>query len=110
MAGIADNIYTKMPVLVQHAMVSGYGLYWNRRRFGRYYQAAQLAIEQEKVISSEEWQTYTQQKLREILLLAYKRVPHYKALWKGIVTYHQLEKFTVQDMSSFTTSRKVRRP
>ena len=65
MAGIAEKIYTKMPVLIQHAMVSGYGLYWNRRRFGQYYQAAADGYRARERFTSEEWQAYTQQKLRE---------------------------------------------
>lgn len=34
MAGTADLIYKYSPVAIQHLMVSTYGLYWNRLRFG----------------------------------------------------------------------------
>lgn len=106
MAGIADKIYAKMPVLVQHAMVSAYGLYWNKRRFGRYYKSEEEQFRARERLSREDWAAYTEKKLREILVLAYTRVPFYREHWKGLVTVQQLEKFTAQDMPSLPPLEK----
>jgi len=98
MASIAEKIYRHLPTLAQHGAISAYGLYWHHRRFGKHYKKVAADYRQRERFSPEEWRAYSQQKLREILLLAYTRVPYYREQWKGIVTAEQLKKFTVQDM------------
>lgn len=107
MAGIAERVYKHLPTVAQHGAVTVYGLYWNRRRFGKHFEKAAAGYRQRERFSPEEWQAYSQQKLREILALAFTRVPYYQDHWRGIVTADQLRKFTVQDMASLPPLEKA---
>jgi phenylacetate-CoA ligase len=107
MTGFADRIYAKMPVLAQHAMVSAYGFYWNRQRFGGQYRMQARAYQSRELYSTDEWHAYTEQRLREALVLAFTRVPHYREAWKHLVTTAQLRKFTVKDLASLPPLEKA---
>ncbi len=91
---------------MQHMMVSAFGVYWYRRRFGKYYRQVVGEYAARTAFSAEEWRAYTVQRLRYILTLAFTRVPYYQQHWKGIVTLAQLEKFTPEDMAALPPLEK----
>lgn len=98
MAGLKDRIYKQSPVIMQHAIVSGYGLYWNRLRFGGTFKQEYTGFLQREYYTADQWAAYVQQQLQQLLIHAYDHVPYYQQAWKGVVTRQQLEKFTVADM------------
>lgn len=106
MAGIGDKIYKRMPVPIQHAMVSLYGYHRKRLRFGGNFSDIAARYQSREKFTAEEWETYTTHKLREILVHAFMNVPHYQQVWKGIVTKSQLEKFTREDLSALPPLEK----
>lgn len=107
MTGLADKIYRRSPILAQHALVSAYGLYWKRLRFGGAFRTASAGFLAREWYTREQWHAYTEQKLREVLLLAFDRVPFYQRHWKGIVNREQLSLFTTADMPSLPPVEKA---
>jgi phenylacetate-CoA ligase len=87
-----------MPVIAQHAMVTAYGLYWHRQRFGKHYRQVVGEFAARTRFTAAEWEQYTEKRLRDLLVLAFTRVPYYKEHWRGIVTLAQLERFTTRDL------------
>ncbi|MCB9437851.1 MAG: phenylacetate--CoA ligase family protein [Anaerolineales bacterium] len=106
MAGYLDKLYKYAPVLVQHMMVSAYGYYWRRLRFGGKFQQEYQAFCDRERFSAEEWQQYTQNQLRALLVSAFTQAPYYTQAWKGLVTVQQLEKFTLADLPSLPPVEK----
>ncbi len=107
MAGFAEHIYRISPILVQHMLVSGYGLYWKNLRFGGAFPKIAADFLHREYYSHDQWMAYSQMQLRNILLLAYDRVPFYQRHWRGVVTRNQLERFTVEDMPSLPLVEKA---
>lgn len=106
MPSLAEQIYKRSPVPVQHALVSLYGWYWHRLRFGGQFEAEYRGFKDRERFSREDWTAYVEQKLRDLLTTAFTRVPHYRTAWKGLVTAAQLQRFTVADMSSLPPLEK----
>lgn len=106
MAGYLDKLYKRAHVLAQHFMVSAYGYYWKRLRFGGEFRQEYQAFCDRERFSSDEWQQYTQGQLRALLVSAFTQVPYYANAWKGLVTVQQLEKFTLADLPSLPPIEK----
>ena len=106
MGPIAEQIYKRAPVTLQHALVSAYGWHWHRLRFGGRFEAECRGFREREFFSREEWNAYVEQQLRALLMQAFTRVPHYQSAWKGLVTPAQLERFTVRDVSALPPLEK----
>lgn len=99
MAGLLDTVYRLAPVPLQHTMVTVYGWYWNRLRFGGVFQDEYAGFKQREYYTPEQWRTYQTQQLRDLLLYAYDHVPHYQKAWRDF-DREQLAHLTLDDLSS----------
>lgn len=79
--GKFDKLYAKLPVWAQHAAVSGFGLYWYWQRFGGDYQNSLNDFLSRDRLSHDEWQTWQQANLKELLSAAAEHVPYYRDTW-----------------------------
>lgn len=79
--GKFDKLYAKLPVWAQHVAVSGFGLYWYWQRFGGDYQTSLNDFLSRDRFSHDEWQTWQQAKLKELLSAAAEHVPYYRDTW-----------------------------
>lgn len=100
MAGTADKIYKCLPVPLQHAIVSAYGYYWKRLRFGGKFEYESAQFKQRERYTAEQWRLYTEDKLRELLVSAFEHVPHYQQTWKTAgITLAELSRFRPEDIT-----------
>ena len=76
-----DGIYSRLPVWVQHCAVTGYGAYWHWLRFGPGYRRFVHGYGQRERFSPEEWQSWQQARLTDLLSMAAERVPYYRSAW-----------------------------
>lgn len=79
--GLTDNIYAQLPVWAQHAMVSAYGVYWYRLRFGPGYEESLKGYLDRDRYTAGDWQDYQAERLRPLLRLAARSVPFYREHW-----------------------------
>jgi phenylacetate-CoA ligase len=78
---VFDSLYTELPVIGQNAVVSIYGLYWNWLRFGYgYSQFVQQYHERER-FTSEQWQAWKVECLKNLLPACVNYVPYYRDNW-----------------------------
>jgi phenylacetate-CoA ligase len=82
--GYFEGIYKRLPVLLQHAMVSAYGLYWNRLRFGIGYRHYVNDYVNRERFSPEEWRDWQQEILKKVLAIAAEEVPFYRKTWSSL--------------------------
>lgn len=76
-----DNIYRKLPVWAQNAVVSGYGAYWHWLRFGGSYQARKAGYLNREHYHAPAWQQYQSQVLTKLLSYAADEIPYYSRTW-----------------------------
>jgi phenylacetate-CoA ligase len=96
MATLADRIYRRLPVPLQHAAVTAFGLKWRWKRFGlgpAFEREVQGYLDRER-FSSEEWRAWQTRTLREVLRLA-ARAPHYQPLK---LDDRKIDRFTLDDV------------
>ena len=79
--GKFDSLYAKLPVWAQHAAVSGFGVYWYWQRFGGDYQTALKDFLVRDRFRHDEWRTWQQASLQQLLSAAAKHVPYYRDTW-----------------------------
>ena len=93
------NIYKRMPLLVQHAMISVYGWSWRRQRLGGSFAEEKAAFLSREQYTRAQWQDYANRQLRTLLTLAYERVPYYREVWRTHgLSADQLQQFTADDL------------
>lgn len=76
--GVADNLYKSLPVPAQNLIISLYGWYWQKRRFGGEFKQELLNFRSRNNWTETQWREYQEQKLRELLIHAFMHVPFYK--------------------------------
>ena len=81
---VLDQVYARSPVWLQHGMVSAYGLRWRRLRLGGEWPAFTEAFRSREGWREPQWRAFTATRLREILLTAFDRVPHYRDEWRRL--------------------------
>lgn len=106
MAGIADKLYAHLPTFAQNGAVTAYGIYWNRLRFGGVFNVEVAAFRARERFSTEQWDAYVEAQLRNLLVLAFTRVPYYRQAWRGLVTEQQLHRFRVEDLPALPPLEK----
>lgn len=105
MAGLKERLYQLAPVPIQNLMVSAYGLYWRRLRFGGNFEAECKGFRERERFDLETWERYTTSQLRSLLTSAFEYAPHYRQAWSE-VTSSQLERFTLADLHSLPVLEK----
>lgn len=79
--GIKEKIYQYVPVSIQHAMVSIYGLQWKKRRFGGVFEEELKGYKERDTYTQSQWEEYNVKHLRKVVQHAFKTVPFYKEKW-----------------------------
>ena len=99
MAGILDRIYESSPSWLQNIGVSLYGLYWKQRRYGGDFKKFVSEFKRREDFSFDDWGSYQQAHLRQLLLHAYQHVPYYHACFVDLnIDEHDLKDFTTADL------------
>lgn len=76
--GLVDNLYRSLPVPAQNLIISLYGWYWQKRRFGGEFKQELLNFRSRNNWTEAQWREYQEQKLRVLLIHAFTHVPFYK--------------------------------
>ncbi len=75
---VAEKIYNGSPVIIQNLLISAFGYYWNKKRFGGIFQQEYGAAKDRENFTADQWYNHQAAQLRMILLHAYNTVPYYK--------------------------------
>ena len=78
---IFDQIYSRLPLPLQHTAVSTYGLYWHWLRFGPGYRNYLHSYLEREKYSESEWRNWSLHEIAELLKLAVDEVPYYAETW-----------------------------
>ena len=97
---LISDIYNRLPVFIQNAGISVYGLMWQRRRFGGAFQKYLAEFIGRENYSIVQWKQYQTSQLRKLLLHAFDTVPYYQSLFQGNgLTRVDIEIFELSDMN-----------
>tara|TARA_R110000822_G_scaffold307235_1_gene434121 strand:- start:2881 stop:4278 length:1398 start_codon:yes stop_codon:yes gene_type:complete len=96
---IIESFYNKSPIFIQNAIISAYGLYWKRRRFGGVFYEQIKQFKDRENYTYKQWREYQTLELRKLLLHAYNTVPYYNELYsKHGLESADFEKFEIEDI------------
>jgi len=96
---VFDSLYTKLPVMAQHAAVSAYGLIWNRRRYGGNFRKKVIEFQSRDNFSVDQWCEYQTRELRRLLIHSYRNVPYYRDVFSDRhIDEGQLRSFNLEDL------------
>ena len=99
MAGFLDDVYQRMPVFMQHVMVSTYGYRWKKLRFGGRFAEHCANLRAREHYTAQQWQDYTNQQLQALLVNALQFAPHYRETWGALgLTVEDMRHFTMADL------------
>ncbi len=78
---VSEKLYARAPVPLQNAMVTAYGAYWNRLRFGGNYRDHVRTFAALETNSLQDWESLTHPRIAELLHIAAREVPYYRETW-----------------------------
>lgn len=97
--GLGLKLYKRAPLFLQHAMFSAYGWYWKRQRLHGVFPREIAGFLARERFTAPQWDAYSNQQLQQLLVSAYRRVPHYQHIWSDLgITAADLSQFTTQDL------------
>jgi len=76
-----DSLYAKLPVMVQHAAVTAYGLYWRQLRFGPGYPQFVQQYQERERFTKNQWLSWQAEQLKNLLPVCVNHVSHYRDHW-----------------------------
>ncbi|MCC7208170.1 MAG: phenylacetate--CoA ligase family protein [Anaerolineae bacterium] len=107
MARLADQVYRRVPVPIQTLMVSAYGFWWKRLRFGGAFAEECVAFRSRERFTTEQWMTYQDEHLRALLISAFDHVPYYSALWTRLgVSRADLDRLSTAELKALPPLEK----
>jgi phenylacetate-CoA ligase len=93
-------IYQKLPILLQNSIISLYGWYWKRRRFGGIYKREFIGFKHREKYTEQEFLHYQAVELRKLLLHALDTVPYYATIFADIgLNRSDLLKFELSELA-----------
>ena len=99
MPSLLDRMYARAPVIAQHAMVSAFGARWYWRRFGPGFRREVDGFLARARYSKAEWRAYQETMLRELLQVAWTRIPYYQRAWRGLgLDERAFARFRLEDL------------
>lgn len=99
--GFIDNLYSKLPIHFQNALITIYGYYWQKRRFGGSFKRQLENFRSRTNWTEADWKEYQEQKLKNLLIHAFTHVPFYKAKYsKAGFQLIDFLNFKVENISS----------
>lgn len=94
-----QSIYQALPIPCQNLLISLYGWYWKRRRFGGSYKQELVKLQQQEYWSEYQFSDYQTTELRKLLLHASRTVPYYKDIFsKRGLSEDKIKEFTLSDL------------
>jgi phenylacetate-coenzyme A ligase PaaK-like adenylate-forming protein len=75
------NWFDKVPVFVQNWLISLYGQYWKKRRYGGVFKEQLIQFKKRETFTKEQWHNYQTTELRKLLVHAYTTVPYYTKVY-----------------------------
>lgn len=78
-----NRLYRRLPVAMQNMAISGYGLYWKRRRFGGVFENELRLYKEREELTAEGWRAHQTVELRRLLLHAFRTVPYYRRTYSA---------------------------
>lgn len=97
--GWTDALYARLPVPLQHAAVTAFGLAWHRKRFGGGYRKELAGFLERGRFSADAWREWQTRALRQVLSVAAARVPYYRRAWAGLgLDEGRIARFTLEDL------------
>jgi len=107
MTNLTDKIYAFAPTWLQNIGVSLYGLYWKQRRYGGDFKRYVIEFKHREAFGYDDWQTYQEIRLRQLLVHAFQHVPYYHARFVDLNIYeHDLKDFTIADLQKLPVLNK----
>lgn len=101
MKSILEQIYFKLPLVLQNLAVSLFGIHWYNRRYGGVFKKELLECRKREFYNQEQWVLYQEEQLRFLLMHAYDTVPYYKKLFiENGITKTELKTFTIDHITS----------
>jgi len=98
---ISERAYAASPTWLQHGMVSAFGWRWRRLRLGGQWPEFTREYRDRERWSREQWRDYGTRRLRQLLLTAVQRVPHYRTEWAGLgLTADRINRMELEDLST----------
>ncbi len=94
-----DRFYGRLPVFLQEVGITTYGAMWWWRRFGPGFARALRHARERESYDEKQWEAYQVLRLRELLVHAARRVPHYRAAFASSgLAETSLAAFTLEDL------------
>jgi len=75
------NWYDITPVFVQNWLISLYGHYWKKRRYGGIFKEQLIQFKKREGFTKKQWHDYQTTELRKLLVHAYTTVPYYSRVY-----------------------------
>jgi phenylacetate-CoA ligase len=80
-----EHLYARAPVWAQHGMVTVYGVYWHRLRFGSGYAQCVREYQQRESFNAIEWRDWQRARVTALLQAAATHIPYYRKTWTSAV-------------------------
>lgn len=82
--GLKDKIYNKLPVLLQDAACSWYGLQVRKQRFNTSFRTKLTELLKSEWYSASEIEAYQNEKIRQLIAYVYVNVPYYSEIMHAL--------------------------
>jgi phenylacetate-CoA ligase len=94
-----NKIYGYFPTFIQNILISIYGYYWKRRRYGGVFEKHILIFKAHERFSEKQWEDYQTKELRKLLIHAFTTVPFYKKLYEeNGFSLSSFQQFEISDL------------
>ena len=107
MKKILETIYYALPVALQNAAISVYGIHWYRRRFGGLFEKELKECIKRDFYTKLQWEQYQNEHLQRILTHAFETVPYYREVLSEMgFTYEKIKKITIDNLNKLPVLEK----
>lgn len=94
-----QQLYNSLPVSIQNAAISTYGILWKKRRFGGLFESEYYSFKERENYTPEQWRVYQTDQLRRLLVHAINHVPYYTQVFKRVgLNASELARFELTDL------------
>ena len=112
MSKIIEFIYSKSPVFFQNLVISIYGLYWKKRRFGGVFKKEVDLFRLRNNFSKQQWYEYQEKELQKLLVHSFTNVPFYTKKYSDAgLSIKDFQNFRIKDLNKlpFLEKEELRR-
>ena len=107
MSKLAERVYLASPIWTQKLGVHAFGWYWRRRRLGPAFEKHQREYIERESWSSDRFQNYVEESLRNQLLHAFQNVAYYHRKFREHgISEQDILKFRIEDLPRFPLLEK----